>query len=93
MARIVFSDATTFLRWVLENATPERYLAYITSEREVVLYPRKATRPLTYAYIRTSEKEVSDIKNTLLSKELDVFEVERIEWDVEKSVGVRVSIE
>jgi hypothetical protein len=81
--------------WTEEYVRGKDYALLVTDEYEVILEPRKSTRPLDFAYI--SIKDASAIQS--LVKELSnkyglkVIEIKSLGWDIEKPPWVKVPVE
>lgn len=89
MGRLEFSKLKSLLRWAEINTAPEKHYAIHTTERdEIILQPKKSTRPVEYAYYsgRDSEKGVDELQKI----GFDVFEMKRYAWKADSPVGSRV---
>lgn len=94
MVRHIFDETQEFIDWISENVTKEKYKAYQTKEKEIILVPKKSTRPLEYAYMKFSEqKDLESVIKKLTSKGLRVWSLKAEEWDDQKPVGIRPSPE
>lgn len=86
--RLIFEKFENFKEWLVSigESLPSRYVAFVTDENEVIIVPKKSTRPIIYGYLQTSEIEkVMELLNKL---GIRVFEVTRVEWDETKPVGI-----
>jgi hypothetical protein len=93
MTRFVFDQQKEFERWISENATPDKYGVYISRDREILMYPLKTSRPLTYAYYKaTDDKEVQGFKERFMVAGFRVYEVKDIEWADDRPVGVKFTV-
>jgi hypothetical protein len=84
MPRQIFSTYEELRKWCDEFVEPGKYVIYTTSANELILEPRKSTQPRRYAVFRSIKvkeyaKEISEIYN------IPHFELERYEWDVERT--------
>lgn len=94
MVRHVFDETEEFINWISENVTKEKYKAYQTKEKEIILVPKKSTRPLEYAYMKFSEdKDLKSVIEKLTSKGLRVWRLKAEEWADDRPVGVKLSPE
>jgi len=93
MSRIVFTNKDEFLRWIKKHCTPSQYEIHVTSYSEIVMKPIKSTRSLSYAYIEiynawtTIEDAEAAMKSAI--PRIDIFHVEKFDWDDTMSVGVK----
>jgi len=93
MVRYVFNEKKEFLRWISDNVTKEKYQAYLTENREVILVPTRSTRPLEYAYFRCTDSDIEDdVVEKLAKIELKIYNVKSVEWADDRAPGVRVSL-
>ena len=85
---------STLLRLFLKALRPFS-LVVLTGDGEVVLIPKKSTRPIMVAYIKFSDSQEAEksVREIVESMKWDLYHVLRIEWDVEKKPGVEVVIE
>jgi hypothetical protein len=94
MARLIFEDEKNLREWISNHITPDRYEAYLTTEyNELIIYPRKATRPTTYVYFTTKPEVLKSLEDDLTTRGVRVYKIARMEWDDTKAIGVRVPIE
>jgi hypothetical protein len=83
-----------FISWIKEYVTEERYKAYMTREKEIILIPRRSTRPLEYAYMKFDKDEkLKKVIEALTAKNIRVWTLKAEEWDDQKPVGVRFPAE
>lgn len=84
MPRQIFDSFEELKKWCEVFVEKGKYVGYTTASDELILEPRKSTRPQRYAYLK-------HIKVKLFAKELSdrydipFFCLERYEWDVERS--------
>jgi hypothetical protein len=76
-------------------ATSERYVLYESEEGEILLAPKKSTKPIYYAYIKLelSGDDLLRVKNLATQQSIQIFAVKNIEWDESKPVGIKFRIE
>ena len=92
--RLVFSSSAEFENWMRQFSTPERYCLYESENGELLLYPLKTSRPITYAYLKTENKEtIAKIKGLAKDFGLHIFGVKDLEWADDRAVGVRMKVE
>jgi len=92
--RLVFKERSKFLDWMEDEASPEKYNIFLTEENEIILVPKKSTRPIIYAYYKEFDaKEFDNLKANFSKSSYKVYEVKSVDWDDEKPVGVKVAIE
>jgi len=93
MTRFVFDQQKEFERWISENATADKYGVYISGDREILMYPLKTSRPLTYAYYKAvSDEEIKNFKESFISAGYKLYEVKAIEWCDDRPVGVKFTV-
>lgn len=93
MPRSICGDTSEFFQWLGVFADPDHYVIVHTYDNELIADPRKTTKPLRYAYFKTSEKNAESCVKELIKRGFIVLKQKRYEWDTEKPVGVRVIIE
>jgi hypothetical protein len=86
MTRLVFETIDQFKKWIDDNVTKEKYEAYITPKKEVVLVPRKSTRPLKYGYAILTSEGTREIQRLLGEKGIKIYYA-KVEWDETKTPG------
>lgn len=92
MPRIIFTNPEQLIEWVKAFCSADKYVGYTTAEKELIIEPIKSTRPLRYAYYKGEDTD--EIAKKLSEKyQMKVFQIKNYEWDMEKSVGVRVAVE
>jgi hypothetical protein len=84
MPRQVFGSYDELKKWCEEFVEQGKYVIYTTSADELILEPRKSTRPQRFGYfisikVKVYAKELSERCN------IPHFELERYEWDVERT--------
>ncbi len=94
MPRLVFSSREELLKWIKEKVAAEKYDLYITEESEVILSPIKSTKPLNYAYFKTSADPkdlVRAIKENVNG--IKVYLLKSFEWATDLAPGIKVITE
>lgn len=86
MTRITFEEIGQFKKWIEDNVTKEKYEAYITPKKEVVLMPRKSTRPLKYGYAILTSEGIKEIQRFLGEKGVKIY-FAKVDWDETKAPG------
>jgi predicted transcriptional regulator len=82
------------IAWTDEYVQGKDYTLLVTDENEIIIEPRKSTRPLDFGYVCI--KDASAIKT--LAKQLatryglPVLEIKSLGWDTEKSPYVKVPV-
>jgi len=91
MPRQVFDDVQELEKWCKEFVKRGQYTVYTTSDNELILEPRKSTRPQRYAYFKSVKvEELAKLFSE--TYEIPYFKVERYEWDLDKGIGIRTTI-
>jgi len=91
MPRIVFDKKEDFEIWVKENTSASRYIFYITDDNELVVYPSVSTRPLAIGYLSSFTEDLKKYGEEFAKNNgYRFFKIKRIEWDIEKAVGVKI---
>lgn len=91
MPRIVFDSFEELEKWCKEFVKKGSHTVYTTGSNELIVEPRRSTRPLRYAYF-TSIKAVEFAKTISEQYEIPYFHLERYEWDLDKNVGIQTTI-
>jgi len=83
------------LAWVNEYVRGRDYAVIVTDENEMILEPRKSTRPLDYGYLCLDDsKAVRELAEKIArTYNLPLLEIQYFRWDIEKSPLVKVPIE
>ena len=81
--------------WTDEYIKGKDYALLITDEYEIILEPRKSTRPLDFAYINIKNAEViRKLADELANRYgLKIIEIKSLGWDIEKPPWVKVPVE
>lgn len=81
--------------WTDEYVRGKDYAMLVTDEKEIILEPRKSTRPLDFGYI--SLKDVEALNELAAQLELRYglkrIEIKSLGWDIEKPPWVKVPLE
>ena len=87
MPRHIFDTEERFKEWCEEFVKTGFYCVYVTNDNEIILEPRRSTRPSRFGYYKTQKAEEIGQK---IAKQYSIpyFKVERYEWDTERPVGV-----
>ena len=88
MPRLIFSDANELINW-LKNHDPTRFDVYVTPENELILIPRKSTRPLLYIYFAGDDTDIKKVMDYLVDRYgyFPYYKVERVEWKEDTPIG------
>jgi len=92
------SEGTSFdniFRWCDEYVRSKDYVILKTDEHEIILEPRKSTRPVDYGYVKLRDSIETDKLAEELSNryKLKVLEIQALAWDIEKSPWVKIPVE
>jgi hypothetical protein len=81
--------------WTEEYVRGKDYALLVTDEFEIILEPRKSTRPLDFAYINIKDASALQalIKELSSRYGLKVIEIKSLGWDIEKPPWVKVPVE
>jgi len=81
--------------WTDEYVKGKDYAILVTEENEIILEPRKSTRPLDYGYINIRDPQaVAELASILASRYgLPLLEIKSLSWDIEKPPWVKVPAE
>jgi deoxyadenosine/deoxycytidine kinase len=94
MPRLIFDDEKSLKEWISTHITPDRFEAYFTTEyNELIIYPRKATRPTTYVYFTAKLEILKSLIDDLTVRGIPIYKIARMEWDTEKAIGIKVPVE
>lgn len=87
--RLVFKDVKEFERWIKDMATSEKHVVYRSEVNEILIVPKRSTRPVTYAYIKVVDANtIKNVVGSLESSGFKVYDVKSIEWADDRSVGL-----
>jgi hypothetical protein len=88
-------DFNKVLEWTEEYVKAKDYALIVTDENEIILEPRKSTRPLDFGYINIKNTNAIKTLAGMLEKlyGLKRIEVKSLGWDVEKPPWVKVPVE
>jgi hypothetical protein len=88
-------DTSRVLEWADEYVRGRDYAVLVTDECEVILEPRKSTRPLDYGYIKLDNpKDALELGRELARRYgLRLLEIECFRWDIEKPPTIRTPLE
>jgi len=83
------------LAWTEEYVRGKDYALLVTDEYEIILEPRKSTRPLDFAYVCIKDaKAIQDLTKELSNRYgLKVIEIKSLGWDTERAPWVKVPVE
>ena len=84
MPRIIFDSFEELKKWCKEFVEKGKYTGYTTASDELILKPRKSTRPQRYAYLK-SIKVREYAKKLSAIYDIPFFYLETYEWDVERN--------
>jgi hypothetical protein len=84
----VMDNEQTLNAWVEEFLKNRKYAVLITAKGEVILEPRKSTRPTDYGYLDTGSYTEADKIGKQLSSHfsIPVIQVKKFLWDTERGV-------
>lgn len=92
MPRVVFSEVEEFKNFVVHMAKkPDNFVAFETSDGELIVHQVVSTRPIFVAYIKPSPDKAKDLKSFLNAMGIRIFQCKDFEWDIEKPVGIKVA--
>lgn len=88
MPRIVFGSQEALIKWCEVFVKEGNYTAYLTSMGELILEPRRSTRPRRYVYF--TQKDAPTVAK-MISEEytIPLFKIVRYEWDASRLPGAR----
>ena len=94
MSRLVFSDMTDLMSWVLDPQDPvlgNQYQAIVTSYSEIIFAPTKSTKSLRYAVYKGTKPEIEEILTELKTRRLfiSVIRVKSFDWDTTRPIRSR----
>lgn len=88
-------DFSGVFEWISEYAALKDYMLLVTDENELIIEPRKSTRPLNYGYVHIDDaKAIRELAKQLASSfGLPLLEIQYFRWDIEKPPSVKIPIE
>jgi hypothetical protein len=83
------------LAWANEYVKGKDYTLLLTDENELIIEPRKSTRPLDYGYVNINDANAirTLAKQLASSFGLPLLEIQYFRWDIEKPPSVKIPIE
>lgn len=83
------------LAWANEYVKGKDYALLLTDENELIIEPRKSTRPLDYGYVSINDANVIRALARQLATNfgLPLLEIQYFRWDIEKPPSVKVPVE
>ena len=84
-----FSNPEQFKKWYESCALPEKYIVFVTNNKEIILRPIKSTNTYDYGYYEATTKDKLDcILKELEESRYSIFNIKSIHWDKEKFSNV-----
>ena len=99
MPRKVFESISDLKEWAKLFATPDRYIVNLTiRDQEIIIEPKKSTRPLTYCYYKIGsgneeQKKLDEFLKYLKDEKFSIVRLKSYDWDTERYPGVRMRME
>jgi hypothetical protein len=92
MPRLVFGNITEFAKWADNHLEPSKHEAFHSSEESLyVVFPRRATQPVTYAVVGYADIKDQDLIVAAIKKaDIPLYAVERVEWNTDRGVGIKM---
>jgi hypothetical protein len=81
--------------WTDEYVKGRDYALLVTDENEIILEPRKSTRPLDFGYVNIKDSQALNelVKELERRYALTRIEIKMIGWDTERAPWVKVPAE
>jgi hypothetical protein len=88
-------DFSKVFAWTDEYVKGKDYALLVTDENEIILEPRKSTRPLDFAYVNIKDVKALQtlIKELFNRYQLEPIEIKSLGWDIEKPPWIKVPVE
>ena len=88
-------DFSNVYRWLDEYVKGKDYALLVTDENEIILEPRKSTRPLDFAYISIKDTAAVQelVKQLEITYGLRALQIKSLSWDIEKPPWVKIPVE
>lgn len=91
MPRIVFGSEKELISWCEVFVKEGNYTAYLTSSGELILEPRRSTRPIRYVHF--TQKNASTVAKTIADAySMPLFKIIRYAWDATRMPGTKTSV-
>lgn len=88
MPRLEFGSKNGFFRWINNRMDPNKYECYMTEDKEIILVPKKSTRPVVYAYLKCKTREdFKDVLTGLKHLKVMMYGIKKFEWKPDASIG------
>ena len=97
MPRLVFESLEDLKKWMKEQVRPKAanfVIFYTKEDHEIIVHPIVSTRPIFVGYYKCKTEENTEQLANELAKEigLRVYPLQRLEWDLEKPVGIKIPV-
>jgi len=88
-------DFSKVFQWAEEYIRGRYYALLITDENEIIIEPRRSTRPLDFGYISIQDRKALEELASELERRygLTRIEIKSIGWDTERAPWVKVPAE
>lgn len=83
MPILEFSVGSELLKWSESFASPDRYVVIVTGDGEVILHPRKTSKPIVYAYCKEGVSQT--LLSSLIDRDFTIVDVKHYYWDTERT--------
>ena len=88
--RLIFEKKTEFEKWLREHSKKGKYEILTTEDNEIIARPGLSTKTYDIGYYKGLPEDVEEYKKLAKSLELSNYKLKKIDWDIEKSVGVKI---
>ena len=86
MPRIEFDFLKQAETWIQKRVikSNKEYEGYITKNNELILLPKKSTKPLLYCYV--SFADIKDVTELFKDSSIDIFKCSSFDWNAERGI-------
>jgi len=93
MPRAICENKDQLTKWCeifIGEKGKDKYVIISTNQNEIIIEPRKSTKPLDFAYMQVANGNIKEIVNEIVQKYgIKHLHVKRLEWDLEKPPGIK----
>ena len=92
--RFVFDTIEEYEKWIRDNIKPEKFSVYFTSDNEIIVYPLKTSKPISYGYFKASAVGIIErMLKSLKEQGFRVYRVKAADWTDDRPVGIKFTVE
>jgi len=87
----IFETKDQLIKWLLERSIEKYYIQVTTEDSEIILVPRKTSKPIEFGYLKIPDAE--KIADELQSQYgIHKVVMHRYSWDIERSPAIKIKL-